>query len=175
MSSDAAPGTLNPKTLLEIARDVITREVVFLDERRWDEWVALYASDCEYWVPTWVTEDRLAADPGREITHIYNPDRRGLEDRIARIRTGKSPSTVPLRRTAHTFANLMITAPGDRRFGCRTTWTCHVYDPHSSNSYVLFGHAQYELALAPEGWKIARKKTVLQNDTLPSMVDVYCL
>jgi 3-phenylpropionate/cinnamic acid dioxygenase small subunit len=169
------PSKLNPARLLETARDVITREAVFLDERRWDEWLALYAKDCTYWVPSWITEDRLAEDPRREVSHIYYANRLGLEDRIARIRTGKSPSAIPLRRTSHTFGNLMITEAGDSRFGCRTTWTCHVYDPHSTKTYVLFGYAQYELALHADGWRIARKKTIVQNDTLPSMVDVYCL
>lgn len=161
--------------LLETARDVLTREAVYLDEQRWDEWLALYAQDCEYWVPTWITEDRLAENPRGQMSHIYYSSRLGLEDRIARIRDGKSPSTNPLRRTAHTVGNMMVTEPGDARFKCRSTWTCHVYDPHSKKSYELFGHASYELALMPSDWLIARKKTVLLNDTLPSMVDIYCL
>ncbi len=157
------------------ALELLTREAVYLDERRWDEWLALYAEDCEYWVPTWVSEEQLATDPQSQLSHIYYGNRRGLEDRIARIRGGKAPSAMPLRRTAHSFGNLMITKPGDERFGCRTTWSSYVYDPHSKTSYVLFGYAIYELKRAAPGWLIASKKTVLQNDTLPSMIDVYCL
>jgi len=41
---------------LEIGRDVLVREAVFLDEQRWDEWLALFTEDCEYWMPTWRTE-----------------------------------------------------------------------------------------------------------------------
>jgi 3-phenylpropionate/cinnamic acid dioxygenase small subunit len=157
------------------AHALLTREAVYLDERRWDEWLALYAEDCEYWVPTWVSEERLASDPQRELSHIYYADRRGLEDRIARIRGGKAPSANPLRRTAHSFGNLLVTEESAERLQCRTTWSSNVYDPHSKSSYQLFGYASYALRRAPSGWLIARKKTVLQNDTLPSMIDVYCL
>jgi 3-phenylpropionate/cinnamic acid dioxygenase small subunit len=157
------------------ARELLTREAVYLDERRWDEWLALYTEDCEYWVPTWVSEDELASDPQRQLSHIYYANRRGLEDRIARIRGGKAPSAMPLRRTAHSFGNLMVTEPGANRLKCRTTWSSNVYDPHSKSSYQLFGHAEYELKQIPSGWLIARKKTVVQNDTLPSVIDVYCL
>jgi len=158
-----------------VAHEVLTREAVYLDERRWDEWLALFAQDCEYWVPTWVSEDRLASDPQRELSHIYYADRRGLEDRIARIRGGKAPSANPLRRTAHSFGNVMVTEPGDGRFKCRSTWSSLVYDPHGRTTFQLFGYAMYELSRVKAEWLIARKKTVLQNDMLPSMIDVYCL
>lgn len=163
------------KRLLDAAQDLLVREGVYLDEQRWDEWLALYAEDCEYWVPTWIAEERLATDPKAQVSHIYYANRLGLEDRIARIRTGKAPSAIPLRRTAHSFGNLMLTQAGEQRFSCRSTWACRVYDPHSKKSFEVFGHAAYELRSAPGGWQIARKKTVLQNDTLPAMLDVYCL
>lgn len=163
------------RELLAAAQGVLSREGIYLDEQRWDEWLALYAEDCEYWVPTWVAEERLATDPRRELSHIYYASRRGLEDRIARIRSGKAPSAVPLRRTAHSVGNVLVTAPGEERFGCRSTWSCKVYDPLTRKTDDFFGHASYELRRTPAGWLIARKKNVLLNDTLPSIVDVYCL
>ena len=73
------------------AHDLLTREAVYLDERRWDEWLALYTEDCEYWVPTWVSEEELASDPQTELSHIYYANRRGLEDRIARTARPRTP------------------------------------------------------------------------------------
>jgi len=32
---------------------VIHREALYLDERRWDDWLALYHDDAEFWVPAW--------------------------------------------------------------------------------------------------------------------------
>ncbi len=166
---------INPKALTETARDVLLREAVMLDERRWDEWLAMWTEDCEFWVPTWKSEDELASDPEKELSHIYYASRAGLEDRIARIRTGKSPASTPLRRTTHQVGNVMVTATGMENFSARSSWTCHVFDPHDGKSHVLFGRAEYLFVLKPSGWLIARKKTVINNDYLPSMLDVYCI
>ena len=162
--------------LLEAGRDVVAREAAYLDEQQWDEWLALFAEDCEYWVPTWLDETRLADDPESQLSHVYYASRAGLEDRIARIRTGKSPASTPLRRTTHMVGNVMLLEAGTAGdMTLRSSWTSHVHDPNSKKSYVLFGHARYQLRLSAGSWLIARKKTVLQNDYLPSMVDVYCI
>ncbi len=151
------------------------REAAYLDERRWDEWLALFAPDCEYWVPTWRTEETLAADPRTELSHIYYASRAGLEDRIVRIRSGKSPASTPLRRTTHVVANVQLLESAGEAMQLRSSWTVHVFDPHHKNSFVLFGYSMHALRRIDAQWRIARKKVVLQNDYLPAMVDVYCL
>jgi len=161
---------------LETARDVLVREAVYLDEQRWDEWLALFTEDCEYWVPTWRTEDALTSNPQAEISHIYYANRAGLEDRVVRIRSGRSPASVPLRRTTHMVGNLLLTGvEGKSLLRVRSTWTSHVFDPHHKRTDVFFGHAYYELRRKGKFWLIAKRKTVLQNDYLPSMVDIYCI
>lgn len=162
--------------LLEAARAVLALEAAHLDEQRWDDWLALFAPDCEYWVPTWINEDTLASDHQSQLSQIYYSSRAGLEDRIARIRTGKSPASTPLRRTTHMTSNVVLLS-GTVKDGMalRSSWTCHVYDPNSKKIYVLFGYANHDLRFAAGKWLIARKKTVLQNDYLPTMVDVYCI
>ena len=94
--------------LLEAGREVLALEAAHLDEQRWDDWLALFAPDCEYWVPTWVNEDTLASDHQSQLSQIYYSSRAGLEDRIARIRTGKSPASTPLRRTTHMTSNVVL-------------------------------------------------------------------
>ena len=38
---------------VEDARQFLYREARFLDDKEWESWLALYASDAEYWVPSW--------------------------------------------------------------------------------------------------------------------------
>lgn len=165
--------------LLEEARELLSREAIYLDERRWDEWVALFAEDCEYWVPTWRTESELASDPQRELSHIYYANRAGLEDRIVRIRSGRSPASQPLRRTTHIVSNVLLegdaSSADTTKLGVRSSWICHVFDPHRKSASVLFGRAHYELRRAGDAWRIARKKTIIENDYFPTMLDVYCI
>jgi len=164
------------RALLAAGEEVLQREGVYLDEQRWDEWIALFAPDCEYWVPTWLSEGTLATDPQREMSHIYYANRQGLEDRIVRIRTGRSPASTPMPRTAHLVtAVLALEPPAPESLRLRSTWSSHVFFPRARTSYTFFGHAHYELVRRENRWLIQRKKVVLQNDYIPSMLDVYCI
>ena len=62
------------------------REARHLDDREFEEWLQLYAPDCEYWMPAWDDDDQLTEDPHSQISLIYYPNRNGLEDRALRIR-----------------------------------------------------------------------------------------
>ena len=66
---------------LDVAQRMVALEGMLLDERRWDEWLALLTPDCEFWAPTWVSESELASDPTRQLSHIYYASRAPLEDR----------------------------------------------------------------------------------------------
>ena len=162
--------------LLETGRQLLALEATALDDRCWDEWLALYTPDCEFWMPTWINEEQLADDPQSQLSYVYYANRAGLEDRIARIRTGKSPASTPMRRTAHMHSNcLLLEGEAGRSMTLRTAWTCHVFDPNSKKTFVLFGHARYTLCCQDGHWLIAKKKVVIQNDYLPTMLDVYCI
>ena len=163
------------RALLEAGHEVLALEAAYLDEQRWDDWLALFSPDCEYWVPTWVSEDTLADDHQSQLSQIYYSSRGGLEDRIARIRTGKSPASTPLRRTTHMVGNVLLLSDEPGKMALRSSWTSHVFDPNSKKAYVLFGYSRHELGLINGKWLITRKKTVVQNDYLPTMADVYCI
>jgi len=166
---------MTPAALLDVGTRLLYREAACLDERLWDEWLALFAPDCEYWVPTWCSEEELASDPQRQLSHVYYASRSGLEDRIVRLRSGRSPASLPLRRTAHLVSNVELVAGGEQGMRLRSTWANHIFDPHHCRATVLFGFSRHELVFGAGGWLIRRKKIVLQNDYLPSMIDVYCL
>lgn len=161
---------------LHAVNDLIAQEASALDEQRWDDWIDLYEPDAEYWVPTWVDEEHLATDPQSQLSQIYYQGRAGLEDRLARIRSGKSPASMPLRRTTHMTSHVrVLEASQEGQILARASWTCHVFDPGGKGTFVLFGHARYRLVRRGTLWKIAAKTIVVQNDYLPAMVDIYCL
>ena len=45
----------------DAVRDLLYLEADLLDRREWERWADLYTEDCVYWVPSWATEDELAA------------------------------------------------------------------------------------------------------------------
>jgi benzoate/toluate 1,2-dioxygenase beta subunit/anthranilate 1,2-dioxygenase (deaminating, decarboxylating) small subunit len=161
---------------LAAGTDLLEREAIFLDEQRWDDWLALFIADCEYWIPTWRHDETLTEDPRQELSHIYYASRAGLEDRIVRIRSGRSPASMPLPRTTHLLGNIRLTEPPTaERLHLRSSWTTQVFFTRSRETHAFFGHATHELILREGQWRIARKKIVLQNDYIPGMLDIYCV
>lgn len=164
------------RDLLDVGIDVLHREGVCLDEQRWDEWLALFAPDCEYWVPSWKNEEELTSNPQAELSHIFYANRAGLEDRIVRIRSRRSPASTPMPRTSHILSGFMpLENPQSQKIRMRSSWVCHVFFPRIHESHAFFGRAEHELVLCEGNWLIARKKTILQNDYIPTMLDIYCI
>ena len=155
--------------------DLVHREARYLDEQRWDDWLALYTEDCEYWMPAWKADGTLTTNPRSELSHIYYASRVGLEDRIVRIRSGKSAASTPTPRSAHILGSVLPLESPAERLRLASTWVTHVYFPRSRESHAFFGRSEHELALRDGGWRIAKKKILLQNDYIPTMLDVYCV
>jgi 3-phenylpropionate/cinnamic acid dioxygenase small subunit len=162
--------------LLEAGTEVLHQDGILLDEQRWDEWLELYAADCRFWIPMWQNESPLNGNTDNALSYIFYESRRGLEDRITRIRSRKSPASTPMPRTAHLLSNIaLLESPQADRMRLRATWVCHVLFTRSRAQHAFFGRSEYALAATAAGWRIASKKVVLQNDDIPTMLDVYCV
>jgi 3-phenylpropionate/cinnamic acid dioxygenase small subunit len=88
-------------------RMLIEQEARLLDQLRFDEWLAMYSPECVYWVPA----TPAGGDPRREVAISFD-DRRRLEDRIFRLRTGYAWSQAPKSRTMRMVANVEVFAAG---------------------------------------------------------------
>jgi benzoate/toluate 1,2-dioxygenase beta subunit len=87
----------------DLFRLLLEREARLLDQLRFDEWLAMYARECIYWVPG--TPE--GGDPRREIAISFD-DRRRMEDRIYRLRTGYAWSQAPKSRTVRMISNVEV-------------------------------------------------------------------
>src|ERR1700751_4223294 len=86
-------------------RLLLEREARVLAQLRYDDWLALYTAECIYWVPS----TPGAGDPRREISVMFD-DRRRLEDRIYRMRTGFAWSQAPASGTVRLITNVEVFA-----------------------------------------------------------------
>lgn len=156
--------------------DVIYREGHALDTRQWDAWLAFYEPDCEYWVPAWRDEDELTSDPSTEISLIYYASKAGLEDRVWRVRSGLSAASKLLPRTQHQATNLVVTpTDNDTEVLARYGWAVSQFECESRVSHTFFGHVEATLVHRDGDWRFRRKKTILLNDYIPTVVDFYSL
>jgi benzoate/toluate 1,2-dioxygenase beta subunit len=157
--------------LMQVA-EFIQKEASLLDDRKWDEWLDLYHPQAEYWVPMWDDDGTPTTDPQSELSLIYYDSRKGLEDRIFRINTGKSSATTPLFRTCHIRSLPLVTHEAGL-FVAAFNWVTHAYRTNTHLSY--FG--KKKLWLEPDGdsFKIRKAYTLIDNDLIDQVVDVYHL
>ena len=83
------------------------REARLLDEKRWDEWYALFTEDAYYWVP--LTRDQ---PDGVNHTSLAYEDRLLLQLRIERLKSPRAFSQQPPTRSLHLLQTPTV-VPGD--------------------------------------------------------------
>ena len=158
-----------------IAAGILSREGLHLDRQDWDAWLGLYTDDVVYWVPAWRSESELVSDVRREVSLIYHTSRAGLEERVLRIRSRKSVTAMPIPRTTHVVGNVLVDAASAGTIDGTASWIVHEYDPRVTKMHVHFGLYEFTLRQRGDGWLIARKKTILMNDRIPTVIDFYNL
>ena len=136
-------------------RRLLEREARLLDQLRYDDWLALYAPECIYWVPSTPN----AGDPRREISVMFD-DRRRLEDRIYRFRTGYAWSQAPASRTVRLVTNVEVFAAArdDSRM-VRSNFLISEF--WGDETRVLTGWAGHRLVRDGAEWKIQAKQVNL--------------
>ena len=153
------------------------REARLLDDEAWDDWLACYHSDAQFWMPSWDDDGQLVSDPQREISLIYYPTRQGLEDRVFRIKTERSSATVPDTRTSHNIANVEIERQEGSKVTVRFNW--HTLSHRYKTDFSYFGMSRYVIDFAAgdgaesEQPRILDKYVVLKNDYIHQVIDVY--
>jgi benzoate/toluate 1,2-dioxygenase beta subunit len=141
----------------DLFRRLIEREARMLDRLLFEEWIELYAPECIYWVPS--TPD--GGDPRREIAVMFD-DRRRLEDRIFRLRTGYAWSQAPSSRTSRIVSNIEVfTGPRDDQRMVRSNFAISEF--WDSEIRVLAGWSGHRFRRIDGTWKISAKQVNLLN------------
>ena len=150
----------------------VYREARYLDDREFDEWLACYHPDAEFWVPAWADDGELTVDPQTEISLIYYSNRGGLEDRVFRIKTDRSSATsLPEPRTGHNISNVEIVERRGDVVDVRFNWFTLYFRYNNVDTY--FGTSFYTLDFTGDQPVILKKKVVLKNDYIHHVVDIY--
>lgn len=147
------------------------REARLRDDGLWDDWLACYSPDVEYWMPAWDDDDQITTDPQTQVSLIYYANRRGLEDRVYRLRTNRSSASVPAPRTAHFISNVEVMAQDSAGVEVRYNW--HTLSHRMQRTSQFFGTATVTLAETEAGLVITRKHVVLKDDYINQVIDIY--
>src|ERR1700683_3899810 len=136
-------------------RRLLEREARLLDQLRYNDWLAMYAGECIYWVPSTPS----AGDPRREISVMFD-DRRRLADRIYRLHTGFAWAQAPASRTVRMISNVEVfaTARDDARV-LRSNFLISEF--WGDETRVLTGWAGHRVVRDGTQWKIQAKQVNL--------------
>ncbi|HXN14173.1 MAG TPA: aromatic-ring-hydroxylating dioxygenase subunit beta [Candidatus Acidoferrales bacterium] len=137
------------------SRRLLEREARLLDQLRYEDWLKMYAAECIYWVPS----TPGAGDPRREISVMFD-DRRRLEDRVYRLRTGFAWSQAPASRTVRMISNIEVfaTAKDDTRM-LRSNFLISEF--WGDETRALTGWAGHRVVREGGQWRIQAKQVNL--------------
>lgn len=147
--------------LIEIEKFLIN-EARILDERRWGDWLGLFAEDGWYWVPV----EEGQTDPKNTVSLMYD-DRQLLETRVRRLAAGTLHTQMPISRTSRIVTNATIEEQAGDTQIVRSKFQMIEY---RRNKQRNFGGTQWHaLEKAGDGFLLKWKKVELVN--CDSMMD----
>lgn len=158
-----------------LAADLVALEARLLDEADWDRWLDLYEKDAVFWVPAWRDETQLTEDPQRELSFMYLEGQALLAERVQRLRSGRAAAMLPPARTAHLVSGMLASPGPGENVTVHSAFSSHVYQHKDAALITYAGRYEHQLAWDGNAWRIRRKKVILINDQLESVVDFYCL
>ena len=168
-----------------LARLLLTEEVAqflyveaeILDERRYDEWLALLADDVRYWMPM-RRNVKYGDETGREFTRErediawFDEGKETLTRRVRQIQTGIHWAEEPQSRITHMVSNVqLLEATPSLADPREVTAKCRflIYRNRvETETDFLVGKREDTLRRADngEGWLIARRKIILDQNVL---------
>jgi 3-phenylpropionate/cinnamic acid dioxygenase small subunit len=138
-------------------RRLIECEARLLDQLLFEDWLTLFAPECIYWVPS--TPE--GGDPRREIAVMFD-DRRRLEDRVFRLRTGYAWSQAPSSRTARLICNVEVfNSPTPDQRMVRSNFSISEF--WDNEIRALAGWTGHRFRKIDGVWKISAKQVNLLN------------
>jgi 3-phenylpropionate/cinnamic acid dioxygenase small subunit len=160
-----------------IARLLLTQEIAsffyaeaeMLDERRHDEWLALLAEDIRYWMP--MRRNVKFGDTEREFTREtediswFDEGKDTLTRRVRQIQTGIHWAEEPQSRISHMISNVQVLAADEREVHAKCRFLIY-RNRVETETDILVGKREDTLRRAGDGWLIARRKIILDQNVL---------
>jgi 3-phenylpropionate/cinnamic acid dioxygenase small subunit len=167
--------------LLREVEQFLYREARLLDERRFRDWLELFADDVRYWMvarsnrypksskAVAILDDARCAenDPAEEHElALLDEDKASLEARVARLDTGMAWAEDPPSRTRHLITNIEIERA--EAAGELTVYSNFlVFRSRGETEQDFYIGARRDVLRHTGGaWKIARRRLVLDQNVL---------
>lgn len=167
----------DPLAMLLLKQDVeafLYHEANLLDDRRYEEWLALLTDDVRYWVPMRrnVKFGELEREFTREGQDInwFDEGKQTLTQRVNQILTGVHWAEEPLSRISHLVTNVEITeatptAADAEEVSLRCRFIIY-RNRVATETDILVGRREDVLRRADGEWRIAQRQVFLDQNVL---------
>lgn len=145
---------LPPSLSIDVLRDFVAHEAALLDARKYEAWLALFATDGRYWLPI----DPAATQPSLQLNLIYDEHDR-LADRIARLTSGRMHAEQPASRVARVLSGTHVLSAMAHEVLVRSTFLLAAR--RVGVTRVLAGHVQHRLRVRGSMLSIIEKRVDL--------------
>jgi len=139
--------------LLREVEEFLFHEARLLDERRFEDWLALFADDGLYWVPAEPDQkspvDRLS---------LFYEDKSLLDVRIRQIRHPRYYAQAPATRTRHVIGNVALEHAADAEGEIAVRSSFVMLECRDEDRRVFGGEARHRLRRTADGLRIAFKR-----------------
>jgi 3-phenylpropionate/cinnamic acid dioxygenase small subunit len=160
--------------LKEDVEQFLYREAELLDERRYEEWLDLFTEDTRYWMP--MRRNVPAEEPGLEFTregldvNWFDEGKDTLTRRVKQIRTGVHWAEQPPSRICHIVSNIQIQSavpagPDPAQVSVKSRFLIYRNRVETETDFLV-GKREDVLRRADGGWRIARRKIILDQSVL---------
>jgi 3-phenylpropionate/cinnamic acid dioxygenase small subunit len=154
--------------------DFLYAEADLLDDRQFKEWLDLFTEDVTYFMPI-RRNVKFGQHAERENTRLgqgiswFDEGKWTLGKRVDQILTGVHYAEEPLSRVCHMVSNVQLLAIHDdrpeREVDVRSRFL--VYQNRVEyETYLFVGKRTDTLRLTEDGWKIARREIILDQNVL---------
>lgn len=129
-----------------------------LDDRRWQDWLALFTKDGTYWMP---------ADPAHDdpdgMPSIFYEDIYLMQTRVRRLEHPRAWSQSPKNRTSHVVSNVIVEDEDGGSGVIRARSKFHVVEYRLDDMRYFAGSYRHELQATPDGLRIRRQRVDIVN------------
>ena len=167
-------GLITRLLLQQEIEEFLYREADLLDERRYEDWLALVAEDVRYWMP--MRRNVKVGEAEREFTRAgqdinwFDEGKETLTRRVKQILTGMHWAEEPVSRISHMVSNVRllevnptVAEPAEVTVRCRFL----IYRNRvETETDLLVGKREDTLRREGDGWLIARRKIILDQNVL---------
>jgi 3-phenylpropionate/cinnamic acid dioxygenase small subunit len=133
-------------------------EAKLLDERRFRDWMELFAEDGSYWVPA-VPDQQSPFDQAS----LFYDDRELMKTRVERLEHPRIHVQTPPSRTAHLIGNVTVEAADEAKDEFLVGSTVIMVEYRDDAQRVFAGRQRHRLRRAGAGFRIVQKRVDLIN------------